>query len=450
MKKKKRKLKMSKIDEILKNEKVEWMVLGDIGEFYGGLTGKNKNDFTDGNAKYVTYKNVYANPSTLLDMDDKVKINEGENQRKLEYGDIIFTGSSETADECGLSSVITSELKEDLYLNSFCFFLRLNDKNLLLPDFAKHLFRSHLVRKQIIRTASGVTRFNVSKKLMGQVEIPVPTIEVQEKIVKILDEFQELTEDIKNFLSDEIEKREKQYEYYREKLLTFDTERTRGGYQLLSNDYLHLLIEAGKLVGVNVFGVKTKKLGECVDIILGGTPNKNKIEYWENGTIPWINSGEVNKKTIYSSDNFITQKGYDNSSATFVPKDSTVIALAGQGKTRGLVARIKIELTTNQSLATLVPKEELNNDYLYYYLQNEYIKLREVSSGDGTRGGLNKEILSNYKILIPPKPIQEYIVTILDKFEALSQSTTEGLRREIDLREKQYEYYREKLLTFEK
>ncbi len=223
-----------------------------------------------------------------------------------------------------------------------------------------------------------------------------------------------------------------------------------GGYQVLSSDYISLLTQAGALVGVKVFDVKIKKLGESADIILGGTPNKNKKEYWENGTIPWINSGEVNKKTIYSSNNFITQKGYDNSSATFVPKDSTVIALAGQGKTRGLVARIKIELTTNQSLATLVPKDELNNDYLYYYLQNEYIKLREVSSGDGTRGGLNKEILSNYKILFPPLSIQEYIVSILDKFEALSQSTTEGLRREIELREKQYEYYREKLLTFEK
>ncbi len=124
------------------------------------------------------YKNVFANPATKLDVNDKVKINEVENQRTLIYGDIIFTGSSETPDECGMSSVITDRLTENVYLNSFCFFLRLNDENILLPDFSKHLFRSENVRMQIGKTASGVTRFNVSKDLMKKIEIPIPTIEI--------------------------------------------------------------------------------------------------------------------------------------------------------------------------------------------------------------------------------------------------------------------------------
>lgn len=163
-----------------------------------------------------------------------------------------------------------------------------------------------------------------------------------------------------------------------------------------------------------------------------------------------MSSGEVNKKTIYNTDNFITQIGYNNSSATIVPANSTVIALAGQGKTRGLVARIKIALSTNQSLATLVPKENMINDYLYYYLESQYIKLREASSGDGSRGGLNKDILKKYPIIIPPLPVQEYIVSILDKFDALVNDISQGLPKEIELRQKQYEYYREKLLSFER
>ena len=191
-------------------------------------------------------------------------------------------------------------------------------------------------------------------------------------------------------------------------------------------------------------------MNEVTDIILGGTPNKNRNEYWDNGTIPWMSSGEVNKKKIFNTDTFITQKGYDNSSATIVPANSTVIALAGQGKTRGLVARIKIKLSTNQSLATLIPKENLNNDYLYYYLEGQYSKLRRVSSGNGSRGGLNKEILKKYSILIPSLPVQEYIVSILDKFDALVNDLSQGLPKEIELRQKQYEYYREKLLNFEK
>lgn len=163
-----------------------------------------------------------------------------------------------------------------------------------------------------------------------------------------------------------------------------------------------------------------------------------------------MSSGEVNKKTIYNTEVFITQEGYDNSSATMVPENSTVIALAGQGKTRGLVARIKIKLSTNQSLATLIPKSSLNNDYLYYYLQGQYTKLREVSSGDGTRGGLNKEILQKYVIMVPSLPVQEYIVSILDKFDMLVNDISQGLPKEIELRKKQYEYYREKLFSFNK
>ncbi|MEF3317858.1 restriction endonuclease subunit S [Peptoniphilus grossensis] len=196
--------------------------------------------------------------------------------------------------------------------------------------------------------------------------------------------------------------------------------------------------------------MKKKNLGEVSDIVLGGTPNKTKHEYWENGTIPWMSSGEVNKKKIYSTDNFITQAGYDNSSATMVPANSTVIALAGQGKTRGLVARIKISLSTNQSLATLIPKDIIINDYMYYYLESQYNKLREVSSGDGSRGGLNKEILKRYPIVIPPIPIQEQVVSILDKFDRLVNDINEGLPKEIELRQKQYEYYRERLLNFPK
>ena len=93
--------------------------------------------------------------------------------------------------------------------------------------------------------------------------------------------------------------------------------------------------------------VESKTISEIGKIVLGGTPKKTVREYWENGSIPWMSSGEVNKKIVYFTDNYITKIGYENSSATLVPKNSTVIALAGQGKTRGMVARIKIELSTN-------------------------------------------------------------------------------------------------------
>ncbi len=293
------------------------------------------------------------------------------------------------------------------------------------------------------------TRPSLTQSILNKIKINVPPIEIQNKVVEVLDKFQDLLSDTQGLLPEEIEKRQKQYEYYREKLLTFDENMIRER-AYLSNSYLRSLKEAGEIVGFSFFNIKKKNLGEVSDIVLGGTPNKTKHEYWENGTIPWMSSGEVNKKKIYSTDNFITQAGYNNSSATMVPADSTVIALAGQGKTRGLVARIKISLSTNQSLATLIPKDIIINDYLYYYLESQYNKLREVSSGDGSRGGLNKEILKKYPIIIPSIQVQEHVVSIPDKFDKLANDISEGLPKEIDLRQKEYEYYREKLLNFPK
>ena len=203
------------------SEGVKWCKLSDIGTFYGGLTGKSKRDFIAGNAKFITYMNVYSNIAIDVNMNDMVQIAEGEKQNKVEYGDVVFTGSSETPDDCGMSSVMTTRPDGDLYLNSFCFGFRMNDRALLLPDFMKFLFRSEEIRKQIIKTASGVTRFNVSKKRFGEVVIPIPPMKEQQRIVAILDKFETLVNDISEGLPVEIAARRQQYEYYRDKLLTF-------------------------------------------------------------------------------------------------------------------------------------------------------------------------------------------------------------------------------------
>lgn len=160
---------MNKLEQLINDlcpEGVEYKTLGELGAFYSGLSGKSKDDFSNGNAKFITYMNVFSNLSLKIDVDDKVKIGENENQNTIQYGDILFTGSSETPEECGMSSVLTSITDENLYLNSFCFGFRFYDKKLMLPEFSKYVFRSSEIRKQIKRTASGVTRFNVSKKKM--------------------------------------------------------------------------------------------------------------------------------------------------------------------------------------------------------------------------------------------------------------------------------------------
>lgn len=194
-------------------------------------------------------------------------------------------------------------------------------------------------------------------------------------------------------------------------------------------------------------GVKYKALGEICKLVTGATPSKTNAAYWENGTIPWMSSGEVNLKRVAATEKKITQLGYEKNSTTIVPKHSVVIALAGQGKTRGKVAITEIDLCTNQSLCSMICNENLDYKFLYYILDGKYEELRAISNGDGTRGGLSLKILAPYKIPVPPLPVQHEIVRILDNFTELTEGLNRELTTELTARKKQYAYYRDKLLT---
>ena len=211
---------MNKIEKLITeycSKGVRFKELDKLGCFYSGLNGKNKDNFKSGNAKFVSYMNIYSNITVNTNIKDFVKINKNEKQNKIQYGDILFTGSSETVAECGMSSVLTKKITEPLYLNSFCFGFRFYDENLFSPEFSKYLFRDEKIRNQIIKTANGVTRFNISKKQFAKIKIPIPPLLIQKEIVKILDKFTELERELER----ELVLRNKQYEYYREKLLNF-------------------------------------------------------------------------------------------------------------------------------------------------------------------------------------------------------------------------------------
>ena len=136
-------------------------------------------------------------------------------------------------------------------------------------------------------------------------------------------------------------------------------------------------------------GVEHKRIGDFAMCFPGATPKTTHPEYWENGTIPWMSSGEVNQEEVTFTEKKITQKGYDATSTKMVPANTVVIALAGQGKTRGSVAITRISLCTNQSLCAIVTDETVLSEYLFHYMRSQYLKLRDLSAGNGTRGGLN-------------------------------------------------------------
>lgn len=395
---------------------IEWKKIEDLGKFFGGLSGKTKEDFIEGNAKFITYMNVFANPSLNVSTTGVVKIYPGEKQNKIQKGDVLFTGSSETPEEAGMSCVVTEHLNDDYYMNSFCFGLRLNQPEHYNLNYLKHIFRSSNIRREIVKSANGVTRFNISKARFGKIQIPIPPLSEQQRIVDILDTF---TSSIDN-LKQQIEQRRKQYVYYRERLLDLE----------------------GKE------GVEMKTLGEiCMRITDGSHFSPQSVE--QGYYMPSVKDMRSNgfdfslckqiSKTDY--ENLVNNGCKPRLNDILIAKDGSVLKYA-------FPVLEEKNIVVLSSIAILTPKQDvINSQYLSYYLIQDKIKertIREFSS----KGGVPRIILKNFKrvnIIYPSLQEQQRIVSILDNFE----DSIYILEEQLKLREKQYEYYRNKLLTFE-
>lgn len=197
--------------------KDEWeeIRLGNIGKSYNGLIGKVAEDFQNGNSNFITYKNIFDNPKIDINIFEKVKIMEDEEQNLVKFGDIFFTTSSETPNEVGISSVLLSKCGI-LYLNSFCFGFRLNNFEILAPCFAVFYFRSDCFRKQIFKLAQGSTRFNISKTEVLNLNIKIPNLDEQQKIAEVLT----ACDDEINLLNLKLENLKKQKQGLMQKLLS--------------------------------------------------------------------------------------------------------------------------------------------------------------------------------------------------------------------------------------
>ncbi|MBP3674994.1 MAG: restriction endonuclease subunit S [Campylobacter sp.] len=162
-----------------KNFSDEWVEsrLGELGETYSGLSGKTKNDFGRGNARYITYLNVFSN--SIADIKLTEPIEKDEKQNQVKFGDVLFTTSSETPNEVGMSSVWLGNF-QNCYLNSFCFGYRLTQK--INHYYLAYLLRSENIRNKIILLAQGISRYNISKNKMMDISISIPNLTEQEKI----------------------------------------------------------------------------------------------------------------------------------------------------------------------------------------------------------------------------------------------------------------------------
>jgi len=179
----------------------------------------------------------------------------------------------------------------------------------------------------------------------------------------------------------------------------------------------------------NPKGFSYKRINEFAKCIAGATPSTKRKEYWSNGIIPWMSSGEVNYKRIWETEKRISQVGYDSCSTKMIPAHTVVIAMAGHGRTRGTVAVAEIPLCTNQSLCSIITDGTVDTDYLFTYLQFQYNNLRNISNGSSGRGGLNIKLIGQFAVLVPPLAIQQKFSNFLKEIDKSWQTALSCLSR---------------------
>jgi len=391
---------MSRIDDLIERlspNGIEFRTLADVAKTVSGLTGKSKSDFSGGNSRFVSYKNAFANRAVDQTVRDFVRVAPNERQNRLRVGDVVFTGSSENTEDVGMSSVVLTEPTEPLYLNSFCFAVRFSNPELLDPDFSKHLFRSEMIRAQIRRAASGVTRINISRDRFSRIRFPIPPAEVQLEIVRVLDAFGALEAE----LEAELEARRHQYAYYRDLLATSSGATARW-----------------------------VQLGEVASVRVGQAPPDGVVV--ESGPFGFVNAGTSESGRAIEANTL--------GGAVTIPS-------RGHGGV-GVVGFQTDDFWCGPLCYRIVSAHEgLRTRYLYHYLKSIQPSIRGLQQVGGTPA-LNRKELILVRVPVPQVDEQERIVNLLDKFDELVNDLSTGLPAELNARRKQYEHYRDRLLTF--
>jgi len=380
------------LERLLDGETVEWKTLGEVAEI--GTGSSNRQDETENGSYpfYVRSKNVLR--SSNYQFDETAIIIPGEGG----IGDIFHYAEGKYA------------------LHQRAYRIKVTTGNELVPKFLFY-YMTNAFKPFILARCVGATATSIRKPMLAVFPIPIPPLRVQSRIVEILDKFTQLEAE----LEAELEARNKQYDFYRNRLL----------------DFAHRDDLAGQ--------VEWKTLGEvCEKVCSGGTPSTATPQYYE-GNIPWMRTQDIDWQEIHDTEIKITEEAIANSSAKLIPKNCVIVAMYGATAAKACIN--KIPLTTNQACCNLQIDENVAHyKYVYYWIRNEYERLKAL--GEGSQSNLNAKKIKSYKLPLPPLSEQRRIVDILDRFDTLTNSISEGLPREIALRRKQYEYYRDALLNF--
>ena len=254
------------------------------------------------------------------------------------------------------------------------------DQKKILPEFLEYVLRCKRALSYYKAKLRGSTarRRSLPTQTLLEFDIPLPDIQEQELILEVLRK-------VKKIIANRTEERES--------LNTLTKARFVEMFGSIheSTEYPYVAVK------------------DLTDVISGGTPSRDKSEYWEDGTIPWVKTTELQNNIIVNVDEYITEAGLNGSSAKLVPVGTVLIAMYGQGKTRGMTAYLNIEACTNQACACILPSDRIDSMFMWKFFELSYEKLRSLAQGAG-QPNLNGNMIKNFQVLVPPIELQrEYV-----------------------------------------
>ena len=400
---------MSNLEELIERlcpDGVEYKTLGDVATISRGGNFQKK-DFTEQGKPCIHYGQIYTRyglftDKTLTFINDECFAK----QKYAEPNDIIMAVTSENIED--ICKCVAWLGTEKVAVSGHSAIIH----HSLDPKYLAYFFHSQHFFNQKRRLAHGTKVMEVTPDTLKSIQLPVPPLEVQREIVRILDNFTFLTTE----LAAELAARQKQYEYYRDLLLTF-----KPNESTILNERTNELELSG--------AIHWMKLGDIADI---GTGNGNTNEGLDTGKYPFfVRSQDIKYKNEYDF-------------------DETAIITSGDGVGVGKIFHF---VSGKYALHQRAYRVHITSDnvlpkYFFYYFKNSFLTYISKASFHSSVTSIRRPMMINFPVPVPPLVVQQRIVDILDRFDTLCNDISSGLPAEIEARQKQYEYYRDKLLTF--
>lgn len=359
----------------------EYKKLGEVCDVINGYAFKSSK-YTNKGTRIIRITNVQK--GYVVDNDPKFYSDEDFKdlyQYSLFEGDLVMSLTGNV----GRVGILQKDMLPAA-LNQRVACLRVKSEKMRL-NYLFHLLNSNLFEIAAIQSALGIAQLNMSTEWLKNYIIPLPPTSTQLAIVSELDKINELIR------------------LKKEQLKDFDNLSQSLFYEMFGDP-----VENEK-------GWEVKKLGDVCCIGTGSTPNRKNKDFYENGTYPWVKSTEVCNLPIYSVEEYITEEALKNSNCTLYPKNTILMAMYGQGKTRGQIGLLKIEACTNQAVAAIIPtKEVVDEIFLCQHLMLMYEHIRNMARG-GNQANLNLSIVKSIQIILPPLPLQHLFAQRIEQIE---------------------------------